>query len=693
MGFKLETIKKLDFMAPSVALSIDGSPSYQTFTGVALSAAYGALIIIIIVQNIITYSDTTNPSNQGLSYTIADYPRINLVENKLVPIFVGYSDETTLIPIDQLPKYFTFRVQKVTWLTSDASGSPITQKLINMIDVIPCSSLSDESLKVFEYMGTNSFYYSVMMQNGMCPNITGANFTVSGKGSDNDFETVNFQVYPCTLVNTSECASATQMSIANFQILNPNSNFNASNYNNPHSFILNADDVYYINTYIDQKYTSKIREVAVMDSKGLFSSFQKTLTYFEIDSSTTTSGHRGASGISCTSAQITNNDPNCPAYFEFNFQSSGRVVVNKRSYMTIGTFFANIGGINTVIFVVITTLAHFLLKNKIHQYLAQTTFTLFVDKKSATDQTVDGEEPKSKGRFLRIKCCKKKVAPNSKVPENEKYALENIYESLDVKHIAKNANLLNILCKFLMEERHLMLAQVVGLNHWAQDKKIRDENEEKHEQSMIARKLNIWQKMNERAKYKLKADRISYVKYMDYFSNLDNKELGDGPKKTESDLRMLMDFEFRKHFKMETIKFRQRLSKPFILQNNIAASLEFAFKKEDNADWKLKDNEQPEVKSSEKRIGTTVEAFAKHENGDESNVDKKDKVKVIAARNRIESYNESFSGIMPQELESSFHFQNNNDEKKKPITTPPDSDSESRHEVDEIKKQPLSPKK
>ena len=77
------------------------------------------------------YFDKTQPISVGESYSREKYPKIDLIENKLLPVFLGYSSETDFIPLDEIDQYFTFITQRISWLNIlDINGNPTTEKQI-----------------------------------------------------------------------------------------------------------------------------------------------------------------------------------------------------------------------------------------------------------------------------------------------------------------------------------------------------------------------------------------------------------------------------------------------------------------------------------------------------------------------------------------------------------------------------------
>ena len=544
MCFDLERIRSLDFLAPPISLNVNGKTSFKTFTGVFCTMLYFGIMLTVIILSLMNYFSSTNPNNQGLSYTQANYPTVDLKRNKLIPVFVAYSDETTFIQTSDLSAYFTLRIQKVTWETSVLQdGTPSTIKKITYVSLIPCSQLSPAQLQTFDFVGEGSYYYKAMLSYGICPNLTNTDYSVTGKGSDPLFQTITFQLYPCSLPDGIGCATPGSLSMVNFQLLSSSANFNASNLNNPLSFILNADDVYYINTYINQKIVSKVREVAISDLRGVYpTKFEKRLEYFDIDSVTLSSGSRNQTCVKCTAAQIDSLDPQCSPYYEFTVQSGATIVENKRAYQTLSSTIGLIGGISTVFILTFGALYKYINKFKLEEYMVRKTFSLFVQ------EDITENSPKSEGILQRWCCCCRKKTPEEleeirKSKSKAQDCLNMIYDSLDIRRIAKNTVLIFVLSKLLFNKEHMTLAQVLGMKHWIREVERHRSYLKKVDRAANQNKWNSFKKMNEKDNFEIIVDKQTYNNAIDNLKKLDASSEG-----REKEFQLYFEGMINQHF-------------------------------------------------------------------------------------------------------------------------------------------------
>jgi hypothetical protein len=122
--------------------------------------------------------------------------------------------------------------------------------------------------------------------------------------------------------------------------------------------LANADDIYYINPALRQKYNAKFKENIVWDSKGLFDpDLQERTRYYDLSNIFVSNAYRNPAKLECTPEETLDDASDCYSYFEFSFQSSGVVFNYKRSYKTLGDTLGDIGGLNGVIMLAFMILA------------------------------------------------------------------------------------------------------------------------------------------------------------------------------------------------------------------------------------------------------------------------------------------------------------------------------------------------
>ena len=508
----INMFKSLDFFSPPVELNIAGDSSFRTFQGLLFTILYCSVMFLVILWEANSYLRTDIPLSVHDAFQRSEYPKVMLQQSKMSPIFFGYSTEVDMILANETARYFTFSTIKVSWVTTTSDAGDITlEKRIKHFDTIPCAELPEDQLREFDYMGTDNYVYQMIPDYGVC--IKGdEEYFVNGKGSDEVFEVVTFRIMPCSL-DPSECATKEEMGKANFVLALPSSNFDASNYKNPHSYVTMADDIYYINPNIRQIYGTKVRENQVLDYLGVFDQdWVLRLKFFDFSGWFTNQAYRDGDQLSCTPADAYDPNSSCSSYFELYMQSSGGVSVFKRSYVTLLNVFGDLGGINGIVSFLIIILYqpinHYLRRKFIRKHIYS-----FIDHKKIDLNSKKGESssiesitspqydrkcsielqggkqkeeqtavnkthmsfseafkpqevPKVEERKSRFGCCRKKTPEELERLKLEKSASEQVISYLDVLNIIKDLSMLKVLIHLLMRSRHIGLAPLLGFKAW-----------------------------------------------------------------------------------------------------------------------------------------------------------------------------------------------------------------------------------
>ena len=529
-----KSFKKLDIFSKDIELKINGSSAFKSYLGVICTGVYIAILIAVAVTQIQDFFDTTQPISVTDSFSTSFYPQVNLTENYLNPIFLPFSNEVDLIPVEELNQYFTVLYQKIIWVsTLDEKGDPTIEKRIETFPAVPCKDYTEEEKKVFSYMDQNTPFYQSILDNGVCakPN---SSLTVEGKGTDDYYTLFALRILPCSLA--SGCKTYDEIVKANFQILLPLVSYNASNQKRPFSTALQADDIYYVHPLVRQSYAGKIRQLKVTDLVGVLPSWTARANVSDISGVTVTTQFR-KNVSQCTAAAVAIPDnQDCLPYYEYVLQSSGIVTINKRSYQTLTETLGNIGGTTQVIFAVLAILYGpineqrrkvFMLK-KLYPLLSENKHglelpsepnepetnqrnggpldtetmpvtgqslrspiadnsvlnrlskisTLFKNKvrkeadKSKSDIQAKGtDDKKSFLSNLMCCCCKKKSPERLEYEAKVKDAHKRIDTSLDALYIVRYFNLVTVMSNILFDKTHQDLAPYVGLDIWRAETK------------------------------------------------------------------------------------------------------------------------------------------------------------------------------------------------------------------------------
>ena len=309
-------------------------------------------MISIVVNQAQEYLDTANPITVVDSFNLAKNPQINLFENKFSPVLIAYSNGTTGITAQDMSRYLNLVVQRISWVTvTFENGDQHIEKNFETFPTVPCGNLTEEELATnYDYMGVDNYFAGLLKDYAMCIRFP-EDLTIEGSFSDDSSTMLTIKVLPCAL--PSGCATFEEMSLVNFNFLQPAVNFNASNMMGPLELYATDSDIYYVHPGIKQVFTGQVMQKLVMDYTGLIPSWKERSKAFELGIAALTVQYR-SNTTSCTADDLAINDnPNCQPYLELSLSSGNHVTVNKRSYQSATETLGNIGGINQVVWVIL----------------------------------------------------------------------------------------------------------------------------------------------------------------------------------------------------------------------------------------------------------------------------------------------------------------------------------------------------
>ena len=384
----LNKILKLDMFSSPYQLNMAGDSGSKSYGGVLLTLLYSSLMAAVGFSNIKSYFDSTNPIEVSETFTKVVYPKIDLLENKVSPILIAYSDETTFIKAEEVHNYFTYVIQKISWVSTVVNGEPKFQKNFEIFPTVPCSQLTQEESFGYSYIDKGNYLYESIQDYGLCGKLP-KNLTVEGKGADSLFTLLSVKLLPCSA--GASCKSSQEMTKANFQLIVPSLDYNASNYLQPIKYITNVDDVFYVHPLYKQIFTAKMINRTVTDQEGIIPTLVERVTAYGIDKTVLTLQYRDGA-VNCTAAQAAVPDnPQCLPYFEYNIQSSGTVTLNKRAYPTPSDIMGTIGGTSRVIFVgLVIAYFPFSRRNKKNSVM-QKIFPLIFDEQFSTKKSKNSQ--------------------------------------------------------------------------------------------------------------------------------------------------------------------------------------------------------------------------------------------------------------------------------------------------------------
>ena len=452
----IEILKILDIFAPPVKLNIMGLKSMKTKVGSFITICYFVALSLAAYYIFRTFFRTDSPSSTVESFHQPDYPEIKLRDSAIVPVIYGYLGNTESILAKDFDKYVTVQVVQQVWTSyTSNNGQAVTELTENLIPTGPCSDVNKKDKSVYDYYNT-TYLHEMIDDYGICIH-DHPSLAVSGKGSDEIFKILLIRLKPCIL--GPNCKPSNAISLLNFYLAVPQTSLDPGNLEKPFTRTVDADSLYYITPAISQKYNVRLKSNEVTDYRGFIPAWTTRAKFFDIKDTFFNVAARPTASTTCASADIKDIDK-CPSYLEYIIQSSGHVMVVNRKYKTLSETFGELGGVNSVVFMVF--LIGYLIYNiQIRkQVLLDQVYGGLIRAAKANRRSRDKIKKEGRNRF----CCGKKTKDDQYIDELKNAAFKNIEESLDVINIVREMNNLRILTTYLLSDHHILLSPVLSVN-------------------------------------------------------------------------------------------------------------------------------------------------------------------------------------------------------------------------------------
>ena len=341
-------LKKADLLAPNINLTLNGDTEVKTYAGAALSLAAVSIFLAITIYTFKEALRTDNPNVLVENSFSRDYPPIDLLSNKQMPIML-LTTANGAVPSAQMLSYIYIKmVKRSTIFTKKGDFSYKDQP----IPLVPCSDLGWESIKRFSTPDSEPLEKFLVMTYGICPNITDTNVVVQGKATSTIRDTVEITVYPCVpelLLPNQTCMTATSLVTARLYLAQASLNLDLANYKMPVSFSWDSENEHALSLGSQLSVLSKMKIVEVRNNEwGLYGE-SAVSSLAQLDQSKPNYFSRNVSQTSCTLNQISVLRT-CEPLAAFVIGSGGKKEVYTRSYSGVLGVIGVIGGARALIF-------------------------------------------------------------------------------------------------------------------------------------------------------------------------------------------------------------------------------------------------------------------------------------------------------------------------------------------------------
>ena len=334
---------KLDILAPTMELNINGGWAIRSWTGVFISIIYLTVAIYTTVSQIQDFLNTTKPFIAVQLQLDTHYPSIDLVKNKHVPVMFAFVDTSTALKYDDMKYYFTFKYRQYMYIMPDGGDS--FDISITDLPTMACKDLIAKGVLDLDDYKNLGAYLDLLPEYGICIDPTGFNLTVVGSNYDPYKKFGYLEIFPCSLEDNSLCKPKDVVNTVWVQIIKTAVSMSLGDKVRPIRYESNADDFYALNTDQSQFYIQQLIMNEVKDEYGFLIPDKVVLKYTTYDPPLFTAAWRDG-GYKAEAADIKSRVTK--PYITFEWCSGMKHNTITRTYSGFLDYLGNIGGINSI---------------------------------------------------------------------------------------------------------------------------------------------------------------------------------------------------------------------------------------------------------------------------------------------------------------------------------------------------------
>lgn len=346
-----EKIKDLDIYGQEYTFKYKTKEKYKTRLGAVLSIVSILIICTITVKIIENYIDTSTPGISSSTRIDQTPPKRNLYTSKFgfgVGLFVNPS---SVIPVNNIPKYITPLGFVLEMNLSDLDANKITFDRVEVIQFRPCSEIEDTTLTdIFlnaEDIQVRSFIKNFLL----CPDIKQPDdYFVQSNAYSTPFRIIQMTIFPCALPDPADCAPASELAVSNVNFGFTETSFKPDSKDSPLSIVPTVQD-FRISVTQETRWEIKLKNTDVYDDEYDFFKRKQRFSFLQKDEESMYGIIRPAPLVHCTFEQILG--LLCPPYSTLTIKSSGKTTSIVREYEKVLATLGEIGGaIEIVIFII-----------------------------------------------------------------------------------------------------------------------------------------------------------------------------------------------------------------------------------------------------------------------------------------------------------------------------------------------------
>ena len=320
--------------------------NFQTKLGGYLTILMGVLStsMFFIVMSQFFYNDS--PIVMNSSEFGSNENTYNLYKESLYPV-IGLTVGISGVTADKFSRFITVKatVYTVVFRSDNASISSFDWQPFREFDFVPCGLIKDPHIRsyVSQIVDQKGFEWLVL-----CPDFKGQekDFVVYENYDLDQYRWVNIRVYPCSLPDPRQCATAREIDAMRADYGYPFKLLEPSDRKNP----MRSAPIRKV-THVDRRSTKVLRQL-VTHNKVLDDTIttlippKVKIEYSTMEEETADFKVRDHTQIHCTKEEVALGPRGpCSEYLQFEYVASKEVVVTRRSYKMLTTMLGEFGGL------------------------------------------------------------------------------------------------------------------------------------------------------------------------------------------------------------------------------------------------------------------------------------------------------------------------------------------------------------
>ena len=340
---------EINLLGKEVEFEINGFSKVPSCVGTLLSLMCLGLILPITYRFIYRALDTTHPDITITTKTLAEYPTIDLHQQKFYFAMIPRNLKNGL---DDLPKLgtLTAAIHIKEFVTDSSTGEVKTLRFESVeLDIKVCEEVKTQ----FSFLANNQNLKGFLKDSICFLPKPGKEqyYKVVGQTLEDIHTTLEVRLNPCIMAPPSECYTAPEIKEVSFLVLYPSPNIDYSKTSDFFTWIAVAGPRILVDPGTDQVNSVYLKTHQLYKDTSFLKEAELEHDYVSISDQFMYSNSRDASVIACDAADV-GSQRKCPPYFELSVSASNELQIVTRSYINLIEALSEVGGFREVILMI-----------------------------------------------------------------------------------------------------------------------------------------------------------------------------------------------------------------------------------------------------------------------------------------------------------------------------------------------------